>query len=299
MRFRVLVLALLGACAGTPTVTQDPETVLAEAERRLVADDYAGADELLASLDVDSLSKPLRPRHALALARARAGLGELWDAFEAIRRFADDHPHSELRDQVVDLQYRIGSTLARSDRGFLFFWSDRNGGRTCLEHLITRYPETTHLADALRILGELAFEDGDMEDAKNRYRELMRQRPESEWVPLARFRYAMCIVASLRGPEYDLDQMQHATKELNDFLANPPENPEFLREATDARDRLLRWQAERHVLVADFYARIGNRAGEVEHLRKAVAPEFAATDASAAARKRLQAFGEGAAEQGR
>jgi hypothetical protein len=111
-------------------------------------------------------------------------------------------------------------------------------------------------------------------------------------VPLARFRFAMSIVDSLRGPEYDLDQMQHATKELSDFLANPPENQDFVRAAEEARQRLLRWQAERHLLVADFYAKVGNRPGEVLHLRRATAPELAVTEAAERARNRLAALGE-------
>jgi outer membrane protein assembly factor BamD (BamD/ComL family) len=285
------VLVVLG-CSSPPPPPEEAETALAGAERLVQEQDFVGGLAVLDGLDVDDLPKPLRPRYLLALARCQAGTGEPWEAFLTIRDFADDHPHSDLRDQVVELQYQVGSRLIASDAGFWIFWSDRHGGRTCLQHLITRYPDTEHLADALRLLGEMAYDEGDLADARNRYRELMRRRPESEWVPLARFRYAMSIVEALRGPEYDLDQMQHATKELADFLASPPENQEFVRAAEEARARLLRWQAERHLLVADFYAEIGNRPGEVLHLRKAAAPELTATDASEQARRRLTSLGE-------
>lgn len=263
--------------------------MLTEAERLVATGDHAAARDLLLAHPGSQLPKSLQPRHEVALARADLGLGEAWDTFLVLRDFADRYPHSELREQVVDLLFQAGSQLAASDAGFLFFWSARRGGVACLQHLITRYPESQHLADALRILGEIAFADGDFTLAQDRFRELLVRRPESEWVPLARFRFAMSIVASLHGPDYDLDQMRHATHELRDFMANPPENPEFMRQAQAALARLLEWQAERYLRVATFYADIGNRPGELDNLRKAAAPEFAATAAAATARERVAA----------
>lgn len=287
---RALFLGLLAACQGGPPPA-DVETVLVEAERLLAAGASTEALELLAQRSTGEFPRALQPRYEMALARAQAGEGQLWEAFETIRDFPDDHPHSPLRDQVVALQFELGRTLVRTGRGFLFFWSDRVGGRTCLEHLVTRYPDSPYLADALRILGELDYEDGDYQLAQERFRELLRKRPESEWAPFARFRFAMSIVAELRGSDYDLDQMMHATREMQAFLENPPENPEFVREAEAALQRLLRWQAERHLSIADFYRRVGNERGELVHLERAAAPEFAATDAAATARRRLADLG--------
>ncbi|MBL8729594.1 MAG: outer membrane protein assembly factor BamD [Planctomycetes bacterium] len=274
---------LLAACASTPPVDPDPERLLGTAEALVTARDY---DQALAQLDLLSdtiCPKRLRDRRDLARAGAHLGLGQYWDAFLALEQFSDLYPHSELRPAVVEMLWDIGRTLATSDRGFWIFWSDRRGGRTVLEHLITRHPDTQRLADALRLLGDMAYEDGNYELAQERFRDLMRRRPESEWVKYAGFRFAMSIVDSLQGPDYDLDKMNLAVRELSDFLATAPENPELVTKAGAALEKLREWRAERHLSIAGFYRRVGNVAGQRYHLDIASRSEFEGTAAHAAA----------------
>lgn len=289
----VLVLLALCACKSTaPLRAEDAEVTLAESRRLVAAGDLPAARLRLQAYGRQQFPAALQPQFELLLGRLQMDLGEPWEAYLAIRDFADDHPHSDLREQVIDLEFEAGSTLAASDRGFLFFWSDQRGGRTCLEHLITRYPNSRHVPDALRILGEMAMASGHYGEAEERFRELLRRHPESEWAPLARFRFAMSIFASLRGPEYDLDKLESATRELQVFLQNPPENPTFVREATAALAQVLAWRAERHLIVASFYRTVDNEAGELLHLRAVVSPEFAHTEAAKEARRRLGSRGE-------
>jgi len=289
--FALVVACMLPGCSSAPP-NANAGTILIEAEQLMAAGDIVGCRTLLESYDRQSFPSTLQPQYEVLLARSLVDSGEPWQAHMVLRSFADDHPHSELRDEVIDLQFQIGKTLCASNKSFLFFYSDRHRGRVTLEHLVTRYPDCIYLDDSLRLLGDMAFEDGDYERAEQRYQELMRRRPESEWVGLARFRFAMSITRSLRGPEYDLDKMQQATKELQAFLENPPENPKFIDEAHTALRRLLDWQAQRHVIVADFYARVDNPFGEIRGLQQAISPEFAGSPASEEARRRLEAMGE-------
>jgi outer membrane protein assembly factor BamD (BamD/ComL family) len=286
--FAVTSLAFLSACASSPpAIATDAEQVLSEAEALLAANNATAARNLLRERQPATFPLRLRDRYDLLLGRAQLQTDQPWDAYRTIRDFADQYPHSELRPAVMDLEYEAGRALVSSGRGFLFFWSDLRGGRECLEHLITRYPENPHLADALRLLGDIAYADGDWQRAQERYRDIVRHRPESEWAPYANFRYAMSIFASLQGPEYDLDEMQHASKELTAFLASPPENPRFVAEAKAALATLLRWRAERHLQVARFYRRVHNHFGYVENLQKAAADEFAETPSGQEARRLL------------
>jgi outer membrane protein assembly factor BamD (BamD/ComL family) len=273
------LLSLLASCASAQPVDPDPERQISHAESLINAGSYDDALTQLALLDGDVCPRRLRDRRDVAKASAWAGMGELWESFLVLEKFSDAYPHSELRSTVVEMLWEIGRALAASDRGFLFFWSDRRAGRTVLEHLITRHPDTPRLADALRVLGDMAFEDANYELAQERFRDLMRRRPESEWVKYARFRYAMSIVDSLQGPEYDLDKMNHAVRELRDFLAAGPENPELLRTAEQALARLMEWRAERHIYIAQFYRRVGNVLGQQYHLDIASGQEFEKTEA--------------------
>lgn len=287
MRTRAALLLALGACAGTPPLLPNAVELVEEADGLRNAGDWAAARDLLATHDRRSFPKRIQDRYDLILGGAHHALGDHWAAFETIRDFADRTPHSELRGQIIHLEYEVGRRLILSDAGFLFFWSDRRAGRTVLEHLITRYPDNAHLADALRLLGEAAFADGNYLLAQERFRDLLRRRPESEWAPLARFRFAMSIFARLQGPDYDLDEMQRASRELEDFLADPPENPGFVAEAREALTTLREWQAERHLSIASFYRRIGNDPGYHSHLRKA-AEGFRDTPAGTRAADLLQ-----------
>lgn len=275
--WRWLLLLAGAACTTTPLAAPDAEQRLTQAEASIAAGAFAEALDVLGDVEGELCPKRLRDRRDLALATARQGDGELWEAFRVLETFPDLYPHSELRGTVVDKVWQIGEALARSDRGFLFFWSDARAGRTVLEHLITRHPDTQRLADALRILGDMAFDSGNYELAQARYRDLMLNRPDSEWYVYAQYRYAMSIVASLEGPEYDLDQMSNAERELRGFLTNSPENPELRRTSEETIARLLEWQADRHLRIAAFYRTVGNLIGQRHHLEIAAAAKYAGT----------------------
>lgn len=273
---RSLPLVVVAACASAPLQAPAAEQLLTTAESQLAAGQFAAARATLAPLAGETCPKRLRDRRDFTVARTLFGEGQAWDAYLAVERFADNHPHSDLRPAVVDLIWQVGEALSKSDAGFLFFWSDQRAARTVLEHLITRYPETAQLADALRLLGDMAFADGDYELAQQRYRDLMLERPESEWVGYAQYKYAMCLVQSLEGPDYDLERMQQATRELRDFLATKPENPEFVRTAQESIQRITDWRLQRHLDVAAFYATVGSAAGRLHHLELAADPQLAA-----------------------
>lgn len=279
----LLVWLLATACATTVAPLRTAEQSLVDADARLQAGDPDGALDALAPIEGDQCPKRLGDRRDILTAEAELARGELWRAYLALEKFSDVHPHSELRQKAVEMLWQIGRGLIERDGGFLFFWSDRGAGRTVLEHLITRHPDTQHLADALRILGDMAFEDENYELAQQRFRDIILNQPESEWRVYAQFRFAMSMVASLQGPDYDLDRTEHAARELNTFLATQPENPELLAETERALATLRQWQVERHLTIADFYRRVDNVPGQRYHLELATRPEFADVPAYARA----------------
>jgi outer membrane protein assembly factor BamD (BamD/ComL family) len=293
----LLPLLALG-CATVALPLADAERALAAAEGHVQGERWSDALAALEPLALEACPKRLRDRRDVARARSLIGSGEFWEAYLVLESFPDQHPHSDLRPIVVEMVWEIGRTLSASDRGFLFFWSDRRAGRTVLEHLVTRHPDTMRLADALRILGDMAFVDENYELAQARFRDLMLNRPESEWFVYAQYRFAMSIVASLQGPEYDLDRMLHATRELRDFLAGRPENPTIVAAAEAALAQVLEWQVERHLQIAAFYDRVGNPIGRRHHIEVAAGSEFASTAGHAAAVEALDELGPATAGSG-
>lgn len=285
-----LTLLAFWAGCGTPPPPPDPDAEITAIETQLQQGDAAGCLARLVAVPAESYPRRLRDRHDLLHARAAFELDDTWGSFEVLEKFADKHPHSELRPKVEELLWKLGQTMAASGRGFLFFWSDRHAARTVLEHLTTHYPECPQLADSLRLLGDIAYEDGYYTLAQERFRDLMRRRPDSEWVVYARYRFAMSIVATLKGPEYDLAQMEHASRELQAFLAGKPEQPEFVQTASEALHRLVDWRATRHLSIAHYYRTLHNDPGQRYHLGIAAGGEFFGTAANQQAIAELSAL---------
>jgi len=298
-RMHRAVLALLPllalfftACASAPPLESAVgERVLADANARFEGGDYEGAQEALLEHEETEFLPAQQPRYAVLRAKVHLQLDDPWEAYLALREFADNHPHSELRPEAIELEFEAGKRLAKSDRGFWFFWSDKRGAKSCLEHLTTRYPNCPQFPEAMHLLGSLAIEKKDYMLAEERYRELLRRYPDSEWAPLARYQFAMSIYLSLRGPDYDLDRMEAAARELEVYVASNPENPTFRAEAEAAIATLRDWRSTRHITIADFYRTVDNRPGEVEHLHLAADPQFAGTEAATEAAARLQEMG--------
>lgn len=289
---RVFLALLFAACASAPPLEPTAaERVLAEAAERFEADDPQAAAETLFEHEETEFQPSQQPRYAVLRAKIHLQIDEPFEAFEALREFADRHPHSELRSEAIALEFEAGKRLSKSDRGFWFFWSDKRGAKACLEHLTTRYPNCPQFAESMHLLGTLALEKKDYFLAEERYRELLRRFPDSEWAPVARYQFAMSIYLSLRGPDYDLDRMETAARELDVYVASNPENPQFRAEAEAAVATLRDWRSTRHLTIADFYKTVENAPGEIEHLHLAADPQFAGTEANAEAQQRLAQLG--------
>lgn len=292
-RFACLSLGIMlagTACTTTNLPLQSAPQLIVAAEQQLEAKQF---DQALATLDpiVDlQCPKRLRDRRDLITAQALFGLGQPWQAFLKLEEFSALYPHSELRSRAVDIIWNAGKVLFDSDGGFLFFWSDKRAGRTVLEHLVTRHPDTQRLADALRILGDMAFENGNYELAQERYSDIINSRPDSDWRFYAQFRLAMSLVASLRGADYDLSSMEQAARDLRLFLDSKPEGPKMVEAAAQALVMVKQWQVQRHLNIADFYETLKSTAGQRYHLQLATRSEFDMAPSYEQAIERRKAF---------
>lgn len=186
--------------------------------------------------------------------------GDRFGAYEFIREFVRQvHYYAPL----ADLLYRIGEDLAASKWSFWILVSDRIRAKTVLRDFVSHYPHDPHYCDAQYRLAEMAYEDGDYEQAKERFTKVF----ESPWKTKALFRVAMCHYRRLEGPEYDLEEMTLALKELTDFLAHKEiDNPRYRAEAEAARSKVRADMAAKQLSIAEFYRELGNGVGRRTHL---------------------------------
>ena len=268
--------ALAGCSSAPPIASQDPVAALDATELLLQQKEYEKALQLVDAVDPDDLTGRDLERQELLMATCLFETGSGWKGFKAIRKFAEEHRFSDYLPQVEELQYRIGKQLMKSTTGYWIFGSDKEDGEVVLTEFVQRFSANLHVPEALKMLGDLAFEEKRYFIARERYKQILKEFPHSEWAALARFKIPIAQFHGLIGPQYNLEEMQLTRRELQDYLDTNPERPEFREEAQKAQQTVIDWIAQRHVIIANFYRTIENRDGEVLHLQIA-AGDFPAT----------------------
>lgn len=286
-----IALLAVGCGVSPPPVAEGatPGTILDQTEGLIQSDQCELAQALLESQDEDSLIGEDRARYQLLLATSLFRNGEAWEGYREIESFPDDFLLSSHQPAVEELEFRIGKQLLNSDASYWIFGSDREDGEIVLAHFYSRYPANENVPEALKLLGELAFEEGKYELARDRFRDLRANHPRSEWAPLAQFMLTMAAFRDLEGPAYDFRQMSAARNELRDYLELGPERPEFRAEAETALATVTGWMADRRLENAEFYRTIENEFGERQQLEQLLREQPDSPQAETA-RQRLQAL---------
>ncbi len=140
--------------------------IRAQNERRADAYEQAAADDLAQSERLSS--------------DAAALYAELYQTY------------SDTYENMDAVLYYLGSSFLRMEQ--------REAAKQIYEELGTRYPRSDYLPQGMLMLGELAFEAGDLEEAL-RYYEIVIQRPNSVAYPYGLYKKAWCLynMAASRG----------------------------------------------------------------------------------------------------
>lgn len=283
----LLVCTALSGCQGLTLAPRGPVEALDLAESLIEAKKY---DEVLPVLDyfgVESLALEDKSRWYLLGGTALYEGGEPWQAYDLFRDFIQQH--SIPAPALANLTYKIGEALAAANYSFWPFYSSRDEAVQVLSTFVSLYSTyRQQMPDALHRLGEIAYEDGNYELARHRFTQIITNRfDRSVWNTKAAFRVAMCYFRQLEGPEYDLEGMDQAMRELTDFLKPNFENPGFRQEAKAALRTVRSWLGDKHLGIADFYLTLRNRRGEHHHLLIAL-NQFPETPAAKRAARRLE-----------
>ncbi|MFQ5506915.1 MAG: outer membrane protein assembly factor BamD [Planctomycetota bacterium] len=270
MRFEVASLLLLCSCQTTGR-PETPLGFLVRAEKHLERQEADQAVALLESIDEESFGGVDRERYKYDLARGYFAQKEYYDCYEVLKDFVRKHPASTYYSRVEELVFHAGANLAASGWSFLGIASDMSDARRVLEHFLVAHPKSVFVPEALRILGEAAYQDDELETAIDRFTELLEKSPESQWKDLARFRIAMSRFKLLIGPDYDAGALEEAHKELADYLRSNSTNPDFVTQAARALATTDFWIQDKDLRIARFYLRIGKPFGARLHLQRILA----------------------------
>lgn len=280
----LLVMAGLCGCQSLEAPPQDDRASLVIAQTYLAEKNYAMAIKALDLFTPDKMSLDDQSLWYLVVGTAHHQLGEHWTAFGEIRQFAIKQQFRRHSEQIANLLYDIGEALVLRDSNFLILWSDRQRAKSVLTTLISYYPINSHLDDAQYRLGELAYTNGNFEEARLRFTKISLDSP---WITKSLFRVAMCYFRNLEGPEYDLAEMERANNELSGFLNSDIENPRYRQIANGALFRVQEMLADKYRKISDFYFEIDQPGGGFLYLQK-TADNYPKTSAGKKAKARIQ-----------
>jgi len=122
-------------------------------------------------------------------------------------------------------------------------------------HAAQHAPTSNFADDALIHVADAYFKTGDYEEALAAYDQVINVYSESEWVPKAMYRTALCELREAVTNDYDRNTLVKARQSLNECLHMYP-NSEF---AVDCQEKLRTSEsmlARRQYEIALFYRRV-------------------------------------------
>ncbi|MCB9531633.1 MAG: tetratricopeptide repeat protein [Myxococcales bacterium] len=176
--------------------------------------------------------RDLNPQRAVAYEEAANADLEQSDAFanQAIALYADIYEqYYDTYDDIDAVLYYLGANMLQLGQN--------DAARIVFEDLALNHPNSAYLAQALLMLGELLFVDGDMEEARVYY-EAVTQFPDSTGYPYALYKLAWVEYNLAR----DAAGYEHAIQLLYDAIAatESGSTPSTIRIRRDAlRDMTL------------------------------------------------------------
>jgi len=253
--------------------------LLEEAADRRIAElsgEDADPDDLAELLDV-GLPSQVAVSAGMQAARLLVERGEHSRAYDLIRRIDKLYPTHHERQAAGALLAEIGMALSQDHSSFWIFYDAQDKAFAALEYLVLNYPSEPRGAEAYWRLAEMYADDGQLETAIDRLRELTWNFASSPYVPAALARIPALRLEILGSPEYDRGALVQARAEFEDWLrdhAGHELEPEVRAGYTDCLRRLARSD----VLIARFYRRVGSSFGARLHAERALEEADAASD---------------------
>lgn len=124
------------------------------------------------------------------------------------------------------------------------------------EELIRNHPGSEYIDDGIYHLGRAYLENDDYALAVAEFDQLVADHPESPFVPEAEFYTGESYFRQMRSPQYDPEMTEQALSRFRRFARLFPDHP-LRAEAEKRIARCRDWLAEKNVLAARQYARLG------------------------------------------
>jgi outer membrane protein assembly factor BamD (BamD/ComL family) len=145
-------------------------------------------------------------------------------AFAAFKDYAEAYPVSNRAPCIEERVYHMGCCyLAGKRRAFFGIFSNKGVGEEMFIWLVQTYPNAARADDAQWALGRYYVCDQDWPKAVTAFDFLVKQYPNSEWLPAAKYYTGYTRYRQVKGTRYDQSIVRESRKRLSAYLKDHPD----------------------------------------------------------------------------
>lgn len=252
----------------SPELRQEVQNVLEVTTRSVIA--TTRDTELLEAIMGVDVPRQLAVESGLRAAQLLFEDGERMEAYRLVKRLDAKFPQHHERGSAGTLLMEIGFDLAEDEGTYGLLFKYRNLAGEVLEYLVMNYPSHAGGDQTLWTLATLYQEQNNLDIAIEKQQDLLLWFPTSPMAPAAQARVPHLRLMIHADPDYDRATLVQAYGELQQWLdehGGHELEPLVRGDLLDSTQRL----AASDLILARFYATLGNPDGVQLHARRALA----------------------------
>lgn len=189
------------------------------------------------------------------IGRIMQDTGKYYDAFKALQKVIDLYPYTELVDDVIEREYRIGE-LFFSGHKINVLGPIRMPAKDKAIEIFKKVADNApygKYADMSMYKAGLTYKDIlDYDNAILMFKGLIDKYPNSELIDKARYQLAECSKLLSLKAEYDQTPTEVAREEFEEFIEKHPES-EMASDAKKIIEKLKNRESENAYNIGQFY----------------------------------------------
>jgi outer membrane protein assembly factor BamD len=236
---------------------------------------YDAKDYKRAAVEFEKLVKHYEYSEHASKAQYYVGLcyeqmGKYYAAFQNYQKAVENFPHIENIDEVIEREYNIANLYSAKDNPKVL----GTDIMTATDRAVEIYKKVVENAPYGRLADKALFNMGSTLKKADRYDEaveafqkIVDDYKESDLAARAQYEAAYCAYRSSLKPAYAAEPTEKAIKAFEDFSKETTDKQ--LTEEADATLRRLKDKAaEKLVMTAEFYERIGQHQSAVVYYKE-------------------------------
>ena len=189
------------------------------------------------------------------IGRIMEDLDKPYEAFKAYQKVIDLYPYTELVDEVIEREFRIGGLFFSGKKIRILGPLKMPAKGKAIEIFKTvadNAPYGKYAEQAMFNAGVVYKDIADYDNAIMMFKELIDKYPNSSLIGKARYQLAECSKLMSLKPDYDQTPTIVAREEFEDFIEKHPDS-EMTEEAREIIDRLKYKEAQNAYNIGQFY----------------------------------------------